>query len=606
MKKLSFYLVPLLLVIIVLFTGCKEDTKLKKNSIALDTSKRQSATVTDLEGAGFNVESGGTTATVIAMPGVFPAGTNVSITPLSKDKGLKGEKLSTCFELKAIHEGKAIQPSMPVFLTLAMEADLPESACLMAYNDGESIGYPVKSQTLRENGITYVAAELNHFTIITLSPDKTEAVLLQDTVGQSSSSETGGNGENTENDGEWKEWRFVANGPAKDFVMAKDNEYWDFEGSMQLTAINTGGYLAGIYYGNSVITVTGKAKEGVVPSEANMELLGNVNLTLNGEIEFILNLWPGKNHNIPTELLTGDPTVDVGEHLTGYGTVQLHGDASLDVHLEGPNVLPDAGYQGETGQTKNYDFYVSVNPKGSHISIPGIGTWDAVVVGVPKGGLPPVSSNETAASSDIEASAGSEPQQGGGFSLTREGWPTNNISGDIPEYTMGEVINSGGTENDFTILVDNTSEEDLNEYLLHLEDNGWYTGSDYAEKKNISLHFQFNAENLLQISVYTQHLGAWPSDKVPAEIVPPEKGILIGNVDISGDSNAYYISFEYSGLSEDDVRQYMESYLEKGWTGDEVYIRKNISWKGKNYRANIESMPDGNNVFFNCNLMATE
>ena len=227
------------------------------------------------------------------------------------------------------------------------------------------------------------------------------------------------------------------------------------------------------------------------------------------------------------------------------------------------------------------------------------------MVGVPKGGLSEAGSNETVASSDTEILAGPElPQQGGGFSLTRKGWPTGNISEDIPEYTMGKVINSGGTESDYTILVDNTSEEDLNKYLLQLEDNGWYISSDYAEKKNISLNFQFNAKSLLQISVYTQELGTWPSEKIPAEIVPPEKGILIGDVEISGDSNAYYISFEYSGLSEDDLQQYIESYLERGWTGDQYYIRKNINWKGKNYRVNIEPMPDGDNVFFICNMMA--
>ena len=49
MKKLSFYFGLLLLVILVLFPGCSKNTKLKKNSITLDSSKKQSATVTELE-----------------------------------------------------------------------------------------------------------------------------------------------------------------------------------------------------------------------------------------------------------------------------------------------------------------------------------------------------------------------------------------------------------------------------------------------------------------------------------------------------------------------------------------------------------------------------
>ncbi len=448
---------------------------------------------------------------------------------------------------------------------------------------------------------------MNHFTIFTLSDDKTIAELVPESEKTDSSSGNGGSGKDAKSNGDWNEWRFVANGPAKEFYMAEDNDIWEFKGSMQLTAVNTSGTISsGKYSGKPVITITGKAKEGIVPEEANMEFTGDINLTLSGEIEFFLNPGTG-NNNIQTELHPGDPLVDVGECLYSLGSMNLQGDASLDLGLEGPNVLPDAGYQGKTGQMDIQPFYISVSATGAYINIPKIGRWDAVMVGVPKGGLPPVRSNETVASSDTEVLADPElPQPGGSFSLTREGWPADKISSDIVEYTMGEVVNSGGTESDFTILVDNTSEEDLNEYLLLLENNGWYTSSDYAEKKNVSLYFQFNAENLLQISVYTQHLGTWPSDKVPADIVPPEKGILIGDVEISGDTDAYYISFEYSGLSEDDVRQYMESYLERGWTGDEYYIRKNINWKGKNYRANIEPMPDGNNVFFNCNLMATE
>lgn len=262
MRKQLFYVIALLLAIIFLFTGCKGNTKLKKNSIALDTSKKQSATVTDLEGAHFKVESEGTTATVVAIPGVFPEGTNVSITPLSKDKGLKGEKLSAFYELKAIHEGKTIQPSMPVFVTLAVETEIPESACIIVYDDGESVGYEVDSEIVREDGISYVTAELNHFSIVG--------------IGKGGS---GGARKNTKNKGEWEEWRFVANGPAKEFTMIKDDEVWEFKANMRLTAVNRSGKITGKYYGKPVITITGKMKEGVVPKEVEMVAYGDLKLT---------------------------------------------------------------------------------------------------------------------------------------------------------------------------------------------------------------------------------------------------------------------------------------------------------------------------------------
>lgn len=608
MRKLSVYSFASLVAIILLFAGCKEDTKLKKNSIKLDTSKKQSATVTDSEGASFIIDSGGTTAIVIAMPGVFPAGTSISITPLSENKGLKGEKLSTFFDLKAVSGRKNIQPSMPVFLTIVVDSDLPESACLVAYNDGESIGYKVKSQIIQENGISYVTAELNHFTILGIGDDGEGIFVIPN---EEDPPDTGGDQGDTKNNGEWKEWRFEANGPAKNFNMVKDNEAWDFEASMQLTAINTGGYIGGFYSGNPVITITAKAKKEYIPkNEANIEFFGDINLELSGNTEFLITLFPRKGSDVTTELLPDDPRVDVGQYLSGYGTFQLQGDSFLDISLQGQNVAPDAKYQDKTRQSKTYDCSIVISAKSTFIEIPGIGLWDAVMVGVPKGGLSAASSNEKETSPDTDILAGNEPQQTGGmYGLTREGWPVGDISDEIPEYTRGDVVNSGGDEIEFTILVDNTNEDDFNQYLQTLADNGWFTSTDFAKKKNITLFFQFNAKNLLQISVYSQKLGTWPADKMPTEIIPPEKGILIGDVEIidySGENTVYGISFEYSGLSDDDVKQYMESYLRRGWEGDQYYINKTIKWKGKNYNASIEPMFEEGNVFFNCNLIAVE
>ncbi|NLO39556.1 MAG: hypothetical protein GX115_08820 [Ruminiclostridium sp.] len=590
MKKLSFYFGLLLLVILVLFPGCSKNTKLKKNSITLDSSKKQSATVTELEGASFTVEYGQTTASVIAMPGVFPAGTSISITPLSKDKGLKGEKASACFELKAIYEGKSIQPSMPVFFTLAVEGDLPGTACLVAYDEGESIGYKVDSQILREDGISYVTAELNHFTIFIVSPDGTTIPPPPP----------------KENDGEWKEWRFVANGPAEDFYLW-DNEYWDFDAYMETTAKNFSGTIAGEYLGECVIKITGKVKEDIVPSETNMKLMGDINLTLRGNIEFTLKLKPDLDSNVPTELHPDDPFVDVGEWLSATGSVTFYGDASFDVRMLGPNVLPDAGYQDKTGAMDTESFYIMVNKYGANIEFFTIAAWDAVMVGVPKGGLSTDALNKTDTSSgtDILGSSNPSQQQGGLLNIFREGWPGESIPAEIPEYPKGDVVNSGGTPDDYAILVDNTTEEDLDEYMQTLKEKGWYTSSDYASKGNITLHFQFNGKNFLQITVYVEKLGSWPADKLPAEIVPPDKGMQIGDVeinDISDGAAAYYITFEYSGLSEDDVREYMQSYLDKGWGGDQYMVKRTIKWKGKQFEVDMEPYYDGGNVSFTFNL----
>lgn len=181
------------------------------------------------------------------------------------------------------------------------------------------------------------------------------------------------------------------------------------------------------------------------------------------------------------------------------------------------------------------------------------------------------------------------------------------IPDEIPEYPKGEVVNSAGDEREYIILVDNTNQEDLNEYLQTLEENGWYTSlSDYARKNNITLYFQFNAENLLQLTVYVEKLGTWPTDKLPIDIVPPEKGVLLGEVGIvdnSSKTEAYYITIEYSGLSNDDVREYMEAYLDRGWEGDEYYIKSTIEWKGKQFIVDMEPYYDAGIASFAFNLM---
>jgi hypothetical protein len=142
--------------------------------------------------------------------------------------------------------------------------------------------------------------------------------------------------------------------------------------------------------------------------------------------------------------------------------------------------------------------------------------------------------------------------------ITKKGWPEGKIPDSIPEYEAGEVVNSGGNNNDYTILVDNTTRDDLDEYLEQLESEGWYINADpewpYAQLGNIELRFQFNTETLLQISVYVTKKEPWPEEELPDEIIEPDKGEMIGGVSINELSDnpgeAYNISFEFSGLTQ--------------------------------------------------------
>lgn len=196
----------------------------------------------------------------------------------------------------------------------------------------------------------------------------------------------------------------------------------------------------------------------------------------------------------------------------------------------------------------------------------------------------------------------------GGFRLTVEGWPEGKVPPEVPPYSRGKVVNSGGSPEEYTILVE-TNRDELQEYLEELEDLGWYVDYDpdypTTRLRNISLWFQFNSKTLMQMDVYVEELGTWPEGELPADIFPPEKGLLIGNVQIydqSDDGFHWYIRYEYDGLGEQDVMDYMEQFMEQGWSGDEYMIKKSIEWNGSTFDASMEPWWDEGAVSFDFNL----
>ena len=201
--------------------------------------------------------------------------------------------------------------------------------------------------------------------------------------------------------------------------------------------------------------------------------------------------------------------------------------------------------------------------------------------------------------------------EGGG--LTVEGWPEGKVPAEIPEYKKGKVVNSGGGEEEYTILVE-TNREELKEYLDQLESFGWYVDRDdrfpMARNKNISLNFQFNSKTLLQISVYVQKQGSWPMDELPSDIFPPDKGTLVGEVVISDigekDDVVYNITYDFDGLSNEDVVEYMQKLINKGWQGDEYMVSKIVEWKGNRFEASIEVMEYEGVISFSSNLRKVE
>jgi hypothetical protein len=66
---------------------------------------------------------------------------------------------------------------------------------------------------------------------------------------------------------------------------------------------------------------------------------------------------------------------------------------------------------------------------------------------------------------------------------------------------------------------------------------------------------------------------------------------LIGNVQIfqlGDEGDEYVLSYEYEGLNEEDVTEYMRQFLERGWDGDEWMIYRSVEWNGSSFYSSME------------------
>ena len=181
----------------------------------------------------------------------------------------------------------------------------------------------------------------------------------------------------------------------------------------------------------------------------------------------------------------------------------------------------------------------------------------------------------------------------GGGLLTKEGWPVESIPEELPEYTEGEIVNSGGSADDFTILVDNTDDDALDNYMGKLKDAGWIVTIDNDDQKEAvsgpyTLSFQWNSPGFLQINLMTIEQGSWPYDELPPDLIPPETGMLVGEISIQKDDDSMYFVYTFDGLDEDAAADYMMMLIDNGWKGDDMFVSKTFEWNGKNYKASIE------------------
>lgn len=177
--------------------------------------------------------------------------------------------------------------------------------------------------------------------------------------------------------------------------------------------------------------------------------------------------------------------------------------------------------------------------------------------------------------------------------LTNKEWPADKLPSELPEYTGGEIVNSGEDAGDFYVKIDKTNKEALSTYLGKLKDLGWHVEEgkeSIAEKGIYELRFSWQGDNHLQMALYTSEVAAWPADKLPADVIPPAEGALIGGMELQENvpGQIWYTNYTYDGINGEKANAYMDMLVKNGWEGDFSMVGKDIQWNGKMYRATIE------------------
>lgn len=191
------------------------------------------------------------------------------------------------------------------------------------------------------------------------------------------------------------------------------------------------------------------------------------------------------------------------------------------------------------------------------------------------------------------------------------GWPAELTPAELPEYTAGTVtataVDGDGV---LTIKVTDTNKSELYAYIGTLQSTGWIVASNDTQAEailglyKVTFALQGVDDSVLQIDVYTEEAGSWPTDEIPPDVPTPGKGVLVGKVEVlSPTENTWYFNYTYDGIDDAAAQAYMNSLTEKGWSGDASQMYKAFEWKGKHYEATIEIYETTNTrTTFTCNF----
>lgn len=164
-------------------------------------------------------------------------------------------------------------------------------------------------------------------------------------------------------------------------------------------------------------------------------------------------------------------------------------------------------------------------------------------------------------------------------------WPAEFLSLDMPEYTAGKINGWntwGDSKYDLFILIDNTSQKDLDAYIEALKANGFTEEGDRFIKDLFYVEFQFNATSILQISSNKEDLVEWPDDFL-GFMPPVTEGYLV-TVSPPSDEEPYGDLY-FIDLTEDEILTWESTLEDKGFTIDYgSYSKSDVTLNGKKYK----------------------
>ncbi len=168
-------------------------------------------------------------------------------------------------------------------------------------------------------------------------------------------------------------------------------------------------------------------------------------------------------------------------------------------------------------------------------------------------------------------------------------WPGDLLPAGFPRYTGGKIINSGGTREDFVVLMEGDSKT-IGAYLALLGEEG-YTVDDTARtarKGGVSVSFD-DRGGTWQMSGNVTSLANWP-DTIPAFITAPTGKKLVGEPYLDDMGTFVNLTLDVADMTEAEGRAWLGA-LSKSWkdgSADETQWSGNVQHKGKTWSVTAE------------------